>query len=739
MECPRVNPLRQTEDMKKIFPVTGMHCAGCAHNVEQCLLRLSGVKEASVNLASNSVMVEFDNTLSAEQLAQTVHDAGYELVIADTAAAEEGESRKSYYSMLVKRCIFAWIMAVPIFCMSMFGGHLFEIRVVLALASLAVIVHSGSIFFKTAARQLVHRAVSMDTLVALSVAVDFLFSLTGILFPNYWQSYGSIPLYFDAPAMIIAFVLLGRVMEERAKHKTGSAIQSLMNLNPHTALLVTPDGKETECPVGSLKAGDVIKVRTGESIAVDGIVIEGETSVDESMMSGEPVPVEKTKGCKVTAGTVNGNGSVLVKAESVGEKTVLANIIRTVKEAQGSKAPIQRIVDKVVAVFVPAVIAIAVITFFVWLFVGGVAGLPRAITCAVSVLVIACPCAMGLATPTAIMVGVGKAAKLHVLFRDAAALEYLGKTSAVVFDKTGTLTIGHPVVTDKWILDNCSNDQLSALALAETKSTHPMAKTLVDYIDSSNEDEITLQDFKNLPGMGMEFSYNGENYWAGNDKLATIKGAGAAVNSQHPAGGSLVYFGTDNKVLAWFEMNDELRKTSVEAIAEMKSGGKHIVLLSGDNENATKSVAAKVNADEAVWAASPEDKYNKVIELKEKGHVVAMVGDGTNDSEALAKADVSMAIGEGTDVAINSAQVVLMSADPQTINKAFKLSKATVGVIRRNLFWAFIYNIVGIPIAAGVLYPVFHITLSPIFGAAAMACSSVSVVLSSLTLYSKKI
>ncbi len=733
---------------KQTFPVVGMHCAGCAHNVEQTLNGIAGVEEANVNLASGSVLVTYDEKLLPETLAKAVSDAGYELIVAKDEKVEvQDQYKRTYYNSLVRKMILAWILVVPIFLLSMFGGNLPWNNAVVALASLVVLVFCGSGFYTNAIKQLLHKKVSMDTLVALSTFVDYVFSLCGLLFPFLWsRNGGNAPLYFDAAAMIVAFVLLGKVLEERAKQKTGSAIDSLIKLVPQTALMVLPNGSEKECPVEKLKKGDKIRVRAGESIAVDGVVVSGTTFVDESMMSGEPVPVEKTMGSQVVAGTINGNGSVVVEARSVGLDTVLSHIIKTVEEAQGSKAPIQRIADKVVAIFVPAVLAVSLLTLVVWLAVGGFSYLSQAVVSAVSVLVIACPCSLGLATPTAIMVGIGRGAKIHVLFRDAVALETMSKADAVVFDKTGTITEGKLDVAEKEILADCSVEELKALMLAENMSNHPLAKSLANFLKTNygGAENISVSHFENMNGQGITFSFNGKNYWTGNEKMVSANGADTAnvkiLEASQQKTYTLVWFGEGQKVLAVFALQDKLKADSAEMITILqKDLGKHVTLLSGDRESTTRNIAKQLDIEDAVWAAEPNDKDNKIKELQCQGYKVAMVGDGTNDSEALARADVSVAMGKGTDVAINTAQVVLMDNSLGSLVKAFKLSKETVGVIKRNLFWAFVYNVIGIPIAAGVLYPVLHVTLSPIICAAAMAFSSVSVVLSSLTLYTKKI
>ncbi len=742
-----------TMKRKDTFPVTGMHCAGCVRNVERVLLRTEGVGSADVNLASNTATVEYDDAIvSAAQLAENVKNAGYGLIV-ETSQPEEDSAKvqKAYYRDLVRRTVVAWAISIPVFLICMTGGDTEFMRAVLAVFVLPVLIYSGRGFYVNAWLRLKHGEFSMDTLVAMSTGVSYLFSLSGVLFPNYWIDTGNVPpFYFDASAMIIAFVLLGNVLEERAKYKTGSAIRELMNLAPKTARVLLDDGTEEDRPVALLKRGDRIRVRAGENIAVDGRVIEGETFVDESMMSGEPLPVAKSHGADVLAGTVNGDGSIVVETVGAGSETMLAHIIKVVREAQGSKAPVQRMVDKVTAVFVPVVLAVSLLTYAIWLNVGGTDNIPQALIAAVSVLVIACPCALGLATPTAVMVAVGRGARLHILFRDAAAIEMICKADVVVLDKTGTLTVGRPAVTESYISENCSPMQLSLLAKAENNSIHPIAKSLIEYIKVYVEKNVAyeipnIESFSNISGEGIEFVSGGEKFWAGNDLLAINNGfdvkssdnPAKAFSGDNPA--AVVYFGHADELLAVFAVKDKLRDTAREAVKELQSNGKRIILLSGDNAGASNAVGKEIGADEVIATALPDDKERCIRRLQSEGNVVAMLGDGTNDSEALARADVSIAMGKGTDVAINSAQVVLMNEDLTTLNRAFRLSHEAVKLIRRNLFWAFIYNVIGIPIAAGALYPLTGTMLNPMIAAAAMAFSSVSVVLSSLSLYTRKI
>lgn len=738
--------------MRSDFPVEGMHCAACAHNVEVALGRVPGVSAAAVNLASGLATVDYSPPATPAALAAAVERAGYKLDVAAAAAGEPmvGASAARERRALGRRVAVAWALAVPLLVVAMAlagsGGQ--AVGVAMAVAAAAVMAGPGRDIYRAAAKQAVHRHVSMDTLVALSTMADYLFSLSGLLWPAWWaKSVGSVPMYFDACAMIVAFVLLGRWLEARATGKTGAALRALMGLAPTVARVVEPGGGEHDCPVGELKRGDMVRVRPGESVAVDGTVVEGATSVDESMMTGEPFPVEKGPGSRVVAGTVcRGSSSMVVRAESVGRDTRLAEIVRAVARAQGSKAPAQRIADRVVGVFVPAVLAAAAGTMALWLALGGAAELPRALNCAVSVLVIACPCSMGLATPTAVMAGMGRGAKMHLLFRDAEALETLGKANVVVIDKTGTATEGHPAVAA--VLpgsDNCDDEEVwMALAAVERGYIHPVARALAEYIESHHAlrprgEMATPTDIQMAEGRGVAFEYRGRRYWAGNAAMA--KEYGVPTLGAAAGGDTTVWFGSgEGRLFAGFVLRDRVRASSAAAIAALKRAGKRVVMLSGDDEQTTRRVAAELKVDEAVGAALPADKERKIRELQAReGAVVAMVGDGTNDSEAMARADVSVAMGSGTDVAINAAGVVLMKPELTELVGAMRLSKATTAVIRRNLFWAFFYNIVGIPIAAGALYPAFHLLLSPVVCAATMAFSSVSVVLSSLSLYTKKI
>lgn len=629
---------------KKIIAVMGMMCAGCAGNVERKLSEMKGVSSANVNLPARTVMVEYDEKqVTLDAMKKQLADIGYDMVIEENRNVEALELQA--YKRLKRKVALSWIFAIMVMAISMewinIGSDMVANETAMILAALNLF-YCGREFYVTAFKQLRHLSANMDTLVAMSTGISFVFSVINTYWgENIWGARGiDYHTYYDASVMIITFVLTGRLMEHRARKSTSSAIRHLIGLTPKTARLVGDDGSVTDTPIAALGVGDTLLVKLGEKIPVDGKVIsEEEAFVDESMISGEPMPVGKRKGDKVLAGTIVKRGELTLLAQEVGRKTVLANIIKMVEEAQGSKAPVQRIVDKIAAVFVPTVFAIAVLTFILWWTIGGNAMLPRAVLSAVSVLVIACPCAMGLATPTAIMVGIGKAASSNILVKDATALETLRNVNALITDKTGTLTIPNKDV---------DFTQASSLTMEERETLKPHAR---------------------------------------------------------------------------------------EAIEELKMMGVDVYMMSGDNEEAARYWAEKAGISHYRSKVMPQDKEDLVRQLQAEGKVVAMVGDGINDSQALAAADVSVAMSQGTDVAIDASQLTLMGTDLRRLPEAIRLSKRTVGMIRQNLFWAFIYNIICIPLAAGALYAVIDFQITPMWASALMAMSSVSVVLNSLRLY----
>ena len=732
---------------KKVYPVMGMHCAACANNVEKIVKKQEGVEDASVNLAAAVLTVDFNSdVVSPEQLKDAVMKIGFDLIIdEDNSMEEQEEAEHSYYEQLQRKTVVAWIFALPVAFMGMFFMDFPGINWWMLVLSLPVLFYSGHAFYVNAWKQAKHFTSNMDTLVALSTSIAFLFSLFNTLYPRFWYEQGLEPhVYYEAATVIIAFVLVGKLMEEKAKGKTSMAIRKLMGLQPKTARILR-DGKEEDILISELKKGDKVSVRPGERVPVDGLIVEGDTFIDESMISGEPIPVEKKLNDKVLAGTINQNGAFVMSAEKVGRETVLAQIIRMVQEAQGSKAPVQRIVDKVTAVFVPTVLAIAILTFIVWMIVGGVDDFSYAMLSAVSVLVIACPCALGLATPTALMVGIGKGAEAHILIKDAVALEQMRKVDTVVLDKTGTVTEGRPTVTG-WLHDaGWVNEHKGILYAAELKSEHPLALAIVEELKKDGNKPAIIDSFESRTGRGIVVTRGGKTYWAGSHRLLNDFGAKVSdllksmVEEYERSGKSLVYFGEESTLLAVIVISDKVKPTSIQAVKQMQAEGKYVVLLTGDGHLTAQNVGGEINANRFIAEALPDDKENVIKELQREGRVVAMVGDGINDSQALARADVSIAMGKGTDIAMDVAMVTLMTSDLLLLPKAFKLSRKTVRLIHQNLFWAFIYNLIGIPIAAGILFPMYGILLNPMIASAAMACSSVSVVLNSLSLNWRKL
>jgi Cu2+-exporting ATPase len=739
--------MNMSDMTKKLYPVTGMHCAACAGNVEKIVRKQEGVENASVNLAAATLAVTYNpDIVSPQQLKEAVMKIGFDLIIdEDNSVQEQEEAEQSYYGQLKRKTIVAWIFALPVAVLGMFLMNVPGVNWWMLLLSLPVILYSGRSFYMNAWKQTLQRTSNMDTLVALSTSIAFLFSLFNTFYPEFWYSRGLEPhVYYEAATVIIAFVLVGKLMEEKAKGKTSTAIRKLMGLQPRTARVVK-DGREEDILIAELQVGDKVSVRPGEQIPVDGVIVGGNTFIDESMISGEPIPVEKKQGDKVLAGTINQNGAFTMTAQKVGKNTVLAQIIRMVQEAQGSKAPVQRIVDKVTAVFVPVVLAVAVFTFLVWIVAGGADDFSYAMLSAVSVLAIACPCALGLATPTALMVGIGRGAESHILIKDAVALEQMRKVDTVVLDKTGTVTEGRPVVTG-WLHDaGWQNEHKGILYAAELKSEHPLALAIVEALKKEGEKPALIDSFESRTGRGIVVTRGNKTFWAGSHRLLKDFGAGISdllkgmVEDYEKSGKSLVYFGEGNTLLAVIAISDKIKDTSRQAVKQLKESGKYIVLLTGDGHLTAQNVAGEIDANRFISDALPVDKENVIKELQAEGRVVAMVGDGINDSQALARADVSIAMGKGTDIAMDVAMVTLMTSDLLLLPKAFKLSHKTVRLIHQNLFWAFIYNLIGIPVAAGILFPLYGILLNPMIASAAMACSSVSVVLNSLSLNWRKL
>src|SRR5690554_614217 len=608
-----------------------------------------------------------------------------------------------------------------------------------------VVLWFGRDFFINALKQAKHSSANMDTLVALSTGIAYLFSVFNMLFPEFWHQRGlHAHVYFEASAIIIAFILLGRLLEEKAKGNTSSAIKKLMGLQPKTVIIVDADGTEKETFIEQVNVGNVILVKPGEKIAVDGKVVLGSSYVDESMLSGEPVPVLKEENSNVFAGTINQKGSFRFKAVKVGKETMLAQIIKTVQDAQGSKAPVQKLVDKIAGIFVPVVIGIALLSFVLWIVFGGENSIVQGLLAAITVLVIACPCALGLATPTAIMVGVGKGAEKGILIKDAQSLELAKNVDVIILDKTGTITQGKPQVTDvKWLSDNDNKKEI--LVSIEKQSEHPLATAVVSYFSKdATHKKIEISNFSSITGKGAQAVYGNESYFVGNKKLLAENNIIIADALQQQAdkwskeSKTVIWFSNSKQALAVLAISDKIKETSIEAIKQMQQMGIDLYMLTGDNQATAQAIAQQTGIENYKAEMLPQHKANFVKELQKQGKIVAMVGDGINDSTALATADVSIAMGKGSDIAMDVAKVTIISSDLTKIPQAIKLSKQTVTTIKQNLFWAFIYNLIGIPIAAGVLYPINGFLLDPMIAGAAMALSSVSVVTNSLRLKWKK-
>lgn len=732
--------------IRQNFPVLEMSCAACASRVDKTLNRQPGVISASVNYATATATVEYiPEECSPESLKSAIQAAGYDLIIETEQnnpinKAEEAHLKK--YRKLKQRTLAAICLSLPISIISMCFIDIPYAPYLTWLLSTPVVFGLGRDFYINAWKQLKHGSANMDTLVANSTGIAYLFSLFNLFFPDFWLSRGIQPqIYFEASSMIIAFILLGRTLEERAKGNTSAALRKLMGLQPKTVTRVTSNGQLQEVAVNLVAPGDRLQVKPGEKIAVDGIVREGSSYVDESMLSGEPVAVKKQTGSKVYAGTINQKGSFIFTAERVGSETMLSQIIRMVQEAQGSKAPVQKTVDRIAAVFVPAILSIALLTFFLWFFLSPSEGFTHGLLAAVTVLIIACPCALGLATPTAIMVGIGKGAENGILIKDAECLEVAKKIDTVVLDKTGTLTEGKPVMTD--LIWETESPKLTNLFFSlEKRSEHPLAEAVVSALKGEN---LPLTDFESLTGTGICGKTENNTYYAGNLRLLnehniTVSNRLAEAASRFTEEAkTVIWFANETEALAVAAITDQIKDTSKQAINTLKERGIEVYMLTGDSRKTAAVLAQKAGIPHFRAEVLPAQKADFIKELQQQGKHVAMVGDGINDSAALAQADLSIAMGKGSDIAIDVAKMTIISSDLRKIADAIHLSTLTVRTIRENLFWAFIYNLIGIPVAAGILYPVCGFLLNPMIAGAAMAMSSVSVVTNSLRLRKKKL
>jgi Cu2+-exporting ATPase len=766
--------METTALLKRTYPVTGMTCASCVLSVEKVLRGHVGVQQVAVNLATNTAQVTFDPQATDDAaLKSAVASAGYDLLITDGEdALAEAEVHQQEHLLSLRRRLFASVaLSVPLIIAGMVFMHAPWSPWVQWALSTPVVLVFGRSFFINAWKQARHRSANMDTLVALSTGVAYVFSVFNTTYPSFWTDRGLMPhVYFESAAVVITFILLGKFLEEQAKAGTSSAIKKLMGLRPKTVLRETKNGQTEQIPIDAVNVDDILVVRPGESIAVDGEVIGGESYVDESMISGEPIPVAKTPGTPLLAGTINQKGSLRMRAQKVGAATLLAQIVRTVRDAQGSKAPVQKLVDRIAGVFVPIVIGIALLSAIVWWIFGGEHAFTQGLLAMVTVLVIACPCALGLATPTAIMAGMGKGAENGILIKDAESLERARNITAIVLDKTGTITEGKPEVVEAIGLENA--EVASALWMIESRSEHPLAEAVLRHLGNAavpstqasaiaiaKADRVDLNgtthvaQFKSITGKGVKATINGTTWLVGNRRLLEENGiaitgewrefekhgqAERGTRKVPPQGGkaahTVIWSADGKEVRAALAIADRIKPSAHQAIARLKASGIKVYMQTGDSRRTAQAVAKAVGIVDFRSEVLPRDKAAFVTGLQQMGEVVAMVGDGINDSDALAKADVSIAMGSGSDIAMDVARMTLISTDLNTIPRAITLSRKTVSLIRQNLFWAFIYNVLGIPIAAGVLYPINGFLLDPMIAGAAMALSSVSVVSNSLRL-----
>ncbi len=733
------------QNTKKSFPVFGMTCASCAVNVESTLKKQNGVENAIVNFADNSATITYNSTANLNSIQNAVVAAGYQIDISENISAEEIDAKRQLeFRKLRDNMILACIFTLPVFIFGMFLHHIVAGRWVSMALSGVVVFGFGRQFFVHAAKQLLNLNTNMDTLVALSTGVSFLFSVFNTIFPQILLRKGLQPdVYFESAAVITTFILFGKYLEEKAKSNTSEAIKMLLGLQAKNVVAIRND-QEVSIKTEEILLHDSLMIKPGEKIPADGIVTNGHSFVDESMISGEPNPQEKKVSDKVFAGTINTTGNLIIQAVKIGQDTVLGQIIKTVREAQSGKAPVQKMVDKIAGFFVPVVIGISIVTFIAWLLLGGQEYLLRGFVSAISVLVIACPCALGLATPTAIMVGVGKGAENGILIRNIEALENVRNIDLVLLDKTGTITKGKPEVTQLiWSKTADIERHAAVFSALEKQSEHPLAEAIVKALDVK-ESNVKVSDFKSITGKGVSAQMDGKHYYAGSEnwmkeKLIWIEPDTQSKAMEFRSRGNTVFFlAENNELIALVAIADAVKESSAQAIETLKKKFE-LVMLTGDNKTTAASIAQQVGIQEYYADLLPADKAGFVVQQKEKGRIVVMVGDGINDSEALAKADISMAMGKGTDIAISLADFTLMRSDLSGISAAINLSASIVSTIRQNLFWAFIYNIIGIPLAAGILFPFTGFQLDPMIASAAMALSSVSVVTNSLLLKTKSI
>lgn len=737
--------MEKGKNIKNTYPVLGMSCASCAARVDKTLNGLPGVYQATVNYATAVAQVEYNPKVCSDATLQSaVQDAGYDLLV-DTGvdvADKAEEIRLTRYRKIKRRTVAALLLSLPIMVISMFFEDISSLKYVLWILATPVVFGLGREFYINAWRQLKHGTSNMDTLVAVSTGIAYTFSVFNLLFPDFWLSRGIEPhIYFEAASVIIAFILLGRLLEERAKQNTSTAIKKLIRLQPKTVTIIV-DSDERTVPITAVQKGDTILVKPGERIAVDGMVVTGESYVDESMLNGEPVPLHKQSGEKVFAGTINQKGTFRFIADKIGSDTMLAQIIRMVQDAQGSKAPVQKLVDRIARFFVPAIISISIIAFVAWIFLAPTNGFTNGLLAMVTVLIIACPCVLGLATPTAIMVGIGKGAEKGILIKDAQSLEIAQKIDTIILDKTGTITAGHPIVVES-LWENGFEHSRKILYSLEKLSEHPLSDAVVNTLQ--NEKEISIDKFENVPGKGVKGIVGSQTYYVGNLSLLNDNHITIASHLQELANKwtqeakTLVWFADSTQAIAAIALTDEIKQTSAQAISQLQKMGVEVYMLTGDNAISAQAISRKVGINHYKAGVLPNEKAQFIKELQANGKKVGMVGDGINDSAALAQADLSIAMGQGSDIAVDTAMATILSSDLLKIPETIRLSQLTIKTIYQNLFWAFIYNLIGIPIAAGIFYSVNGFLLNPMWASAAMAFSSVSMVLNSLRLKRKRI
>lgn len=726
-----------------LYRVIGMTCASCAISLETYLSPVNGIISVSVNYPNQSVSIEYDNQLISEvQIVAKAKEIGYELIGENNKEDSFENIEEQRINKLKKKLIVSAVLSIPVFVISMFfmGRIPFENWILFVLSTPALF-WSGNQFFINAWKKLRYGATNMDTLVALSTGVAYGFSVFNTFYPSFMLERGLKPhVYYESAVVIITFILLGKYLEEKAKGKTSSAIKHLMGLKPKEVTCIR-NGEETIIAISHILVGDLIVLKPGDKVPVDGKVKKGESYVDESMITGEPIPVLKEKKSKVIAGTINQKGSLRILAEKIGNDTLLAQIIKSVEQAQATKPKIQALVDRIASIFVPIVLLISVLTFIVWFIYGPYPTFTYALQALITVLIIACPCALGLATPTALMVGIGKGAELGILVKDAQTLETAFKTDVLILDKTGTITEGKPRVTDEiWFLPK---EQFSGILKSiESNSEHPLAQAVIDHIDVPT---IEVNDFVSHTGHGVQATVEKTIFFVGNYKLLVKNGITLSSTIEENAarlaeeGNTVIYFSNHKEVISLIGIKDEVKSNATEGISRLKDKGIEVYMLTGDNHQTAERIANQVGINQFRSEFLPSDKGDFVSQLQSEGKIVAMVGDGINDSHALAQADIGIAMGAGTDIAMESAGITLMHSNINDISKAIELSDATMKTIKQNLFWAFFYNIIALPIAAGVLFPAYKFLLNPMIAGAAMSFSSISVLSNSLRLKRKKI